>query len=102
MLHRSLQRLVRGLLIGLVRGYQWGIAPLLGVNCRYEPSCSRYAVEAIECHGAVRGGWLAFKRILRCQPWGGNGFDPVPDAEISSSDAPCGNCRHDAPAPPSA
>jgi uncharacterized protein len=66
------------LLILLVRGYQVGISPLLPASCRYYPTCSAYAVEAIERHGAARGGWLALRRIARCHPFRAGGFDPVP------------------------
>ncbi|WND04107.1 membrane protein insertion efficiency factor YidD [Temperatibacter marinus] len=62
----------------LVRAYQLFISPLLGSNCRYEPSCSSYAMEALEKHGGLKGTWLTAKRILRCHPWGGHGYDPVP------------------------
>jgi len=62
-----------------VRGYQHLFAGRPS-PCRYEPSCSTYAVEAIETHGAIRGGWFATKRICRCHPWGGHGWDPVPEA----------------------
>jgi putative membrane protein insertion efficiency factor len=67
-----------------IRGYQAGIAPILralggpGAGCRYEPSCSRYFLEACEVHGVARGAWLGVKRIGRCHPWGGSGLDPVP------------------------
>lgn len=70
--------MVRRALIGLVRFYQVGISPLTPPSCRYVPTCSAYAVEALERHGALRGGWMAVRRILRCHPWGGSGYDPVP------------------------
>lgn len=66
------------LLILPIRFYQRFISPLLPPACRYTPSCSQYAVEAITKHGPFRGTWLAIKRILRCNPWGGSGYDPVP------------------------
>ena len=62
-----------------IRLYRWLISPLLGTNCRYHPSCSAYALEAIEKHGAMRGGWLSVRRVCRCHPWGGFGHDPVPE-----------------------
>ena len=62
----------------LIRGYQLAISPLLGPRCRFYPSCSHYAIEAIETHGALRGIWLTIKRISRCHPWHEGGFDPVP------------------------
>lgn len=65
-------------LIALVRFYQLFISPLLPPSCRYTPSCSQYAVEALERHGALRGGWLAVKRIARCHPFRAGGYDPVP------------------------
>ncbi len=65
----------------LVSGYRLIISPLLGANCRFEPSCSAYCDEALAKHGALRGGRLALRRILRCHPWGGSGYDPVPGAE---------------------
>ena len=61
-----------------VRLYQWTLRPLLGGNCRYHPSCSDYAVEALAAHGAWRGSLLAAGRILRCNPWSAGGYDPVP------------------------
>jgi uncharacterized protein len=62
----------------LIRGYQLAISPLLGPRCRFYPSCSHYAIEAIEMHGALRGTWLTVKRIARCHPFHHGGFDPVP------------------------
>ena len=62
----------------LIRGYQLAISPLLGPRCRFYPSCSHYAMEAIETHGALRGTWLAINRISRCHPFHEGGFDPVP------------------------
>jgi putative membrane protein insertion efficiency factor len=62
----------------LIRGYQVGISPMLPAACRYTPTCSAYAAEAIRRYGAGRGGWLAAKRLMRCHPWGGHGYDPVP------------------------
>ena len=70
--------MVARVMILLVRGYQKGISPFLPPSCRYTPTCSAYAVEALRKHGAVRGGWLALRRLSRCHPWGGHGFDPVP------------------------
>jgi len=65
-------------LIGCVRLYQLVLSPWLGGNCRYEPTCSAYAIEAVERFGALRGAGLAARRILRCHPWGPSGYDPVP------------------------
>jgi hypothetical protein len=70
--------MARRVLILVVRAYQVGLSPLLPASCRYTPSCSAYAVEALEQHGAARGSWLALRRLLRCHPWGGYGHDPVP------------------------
>jgi putative membrane protein insertion efficiency factor len=68
----------RQLMIFAVRGYQVSISPLLPASCRYHPSCSAYAIEALDRHGALRGGWLAAKRIVRCNPFVAGGYDPVP------------------------
>lgn len=69
---------MKTILILIVRFYQGAISPLFPSCCRYTPTCSQYAIEAIRKHGALKGSWLALKRILRCQPWGGSGYDPVP------------------------
>ncbi|MBG43203.1 MAG: membrane protein insertion efficiency factor YidD [Aequorivita sp.] len=62
----------------LIKGYQNFISPLLPSSCRYTPTCSHYAVEALQKHGLLKGSWLAAKRIASCNPWGGSGYDPVP------------------------
>ena len=62
----------------IIRGYKNLISPLLPPSCRYYPTCSDYGAEAIKKYGPFKGGWLALKRILRCHPWGGHGYDPVP------------------------
>lgn len=69
---------IRWLIIGLIRLYQWVISPLIGPRCRFHPTCSHYAIEAINRHGVLKGGWLACKRLLKCQPLHPGGYDPVP------------------------
>ena len=66
------------LLIGLIKVYQYLFSPWLGQHCRFHPSCSNYAIEAIEEHGTLRGLWLAMRRLGRCHPWHAGGYDPVP------------------------
>jgi len=66
------------ILIVPIKAYQILISPLLGPSCRFTPTCSQYAVEAIQKYGPLKGSWLAFKRIIKCHPWGGCGHDPVP------------------------
>ena len=68
------------LLRALLRGYQLVVSPLVGPACRFAPTCSEYAREAIDVHGPGRGSWLAARRLCRCHPFGGSGFDPVPAA----------------------
>ena len=74
-------------LIGLVRLYRVAISPWLGMNCRFQPSCSEYAIEALREYGLFRGSWLAARRIGRCHPWGGSGYDPVPPRDDEGDDA---------------
>lgn len=66
----------------LIRLYQVAISPFIGPRCRYIPTCSQYAIESLKSYGAVHGTWLATKRICRCHPWGGSGYDPVPSKSI--------------------
>jgi uncharacterized protein len=83
---------VQYILILLVRLYQWMLSPVLRLvtgphaGCRFTPTCSQYALEAIQSHGALGGSWLALKRICRCHPWGGCGHDPVPERRKAESE----------------
>lgn len=70
--------MIARLLILIARAWQWGPSAVLPPSCRFSPSCSAYAIQALSRYGAAKGSWLALKRILRCHPWGGSGFDPVP------------------------
>ncbi len=75
---RAANRLSGLVLRVLIRAYQYVLAPVLMPSCRFEPSCSAYALEAVEAHGPWRGAWLAVRRVGRCHPWGSAGYDPVP------------------------
>ncbi|WP_299438274.1 membrane protein insertion efficiency factor YidD [uncultured Rhodospira sp.] len=92
----------RHALRGVICVYQLVLSPYLGQNCRYLPTCSAYAMEALERHGVLYGGWLALKRILRCHPWGGMGYDPVPAPRRARGGAgdPARAGAADAPADP--
>jgi putative membrane protein insertion efficiency factor len=85
------------LLVWLLRAYQLLVSPMLGQNCRFYPTCSNYAVEALKVHGAARGSWLALRRVCRCHPWHDGGVDLVPrdgvDGRAHSSPTACG-CKH--------
>jgi putative membrane protein insertion efficiency factor len=74
-------------LIQLVRFYRLAISPWLGGNCRFDPTCSSYAIEALQVHGLFKGTWLAVRRIGRCHPWGGSGYDPVPKNKKDNDEA---------------
>jgi putative membrane protein insertion efficiency factor len=73
-----LKKIVIYPLVLLIKGYQLLISPLLPPSCRYQPTCSQYAKEVLNKYGLFKGGWLAVKRISKCHPWGGSGYDPIP------------------------
>ena len=73
--------MIARLLILIARGWQLGPSRILPPSCRYQPSCSAYAIAALSRYGALRGSWLAAKRLARCHPWGGSGYDPVPESD---------------------
>lgn len=70
--------MIARLLILIARGWQLGPSRILPPTCRYAPSCSEYAIQAVRKYGAIKGSWRGFKRLMRCHPWGGSGYDPVP------------------------
>jgi len=92
-----LGRVVSATMQGVVRGYQLLISPLLPPSCRYLPSCSDYAIEALARHGALRGGGLALRRLFRCHPWGASGYDPVPGRRYGKAAETTGCGRAGAP-----
>lgn len=76
------------LMIGVIKAWRFAISPLYGQVCRYHPSCSAYALEAVTDHGAIRGGWLSFRRLARCHPWAAGGYDPVPSRAVPAAESP--------------
>ncbi|MDR1742461.1 MAG: membrane protein insertion efficiency factor YidD [Dysgonamonadaceae bacterium] len=80
-----LEKLLTDILLLLVRFYHYFISPLTPPACRYTPTCSQYAIEALQKHGFLKGTCLSVKRILRCHPWGGSGYDPVPEPKLKNS-----------------
>lgn len=83
--------LSRRLATAVIRAYQLLLSPVLPMSCRYSPTCSAYAAEAIGRHGVGRGGWLALRRLARCHPWGGWGYDPVPENTEPRTSGPAPN-----------
>lgn len=70
--------MIQSIFIRLIKTYQYLISPLMAPSCRFTPSCSQYSIEVIAKHGVIRGSWLSFKRVLRCNPWNPGGYDPAP------------------------
>ena len=89
MMSSRLNKLLIGFLLLPIHGYRLLISPWLGVNCRFQPTCSAYALDAIRLHGPLKGGYLSARRIMRCHPGGGSGYDPVPasDADANADNA---------------
>lgn len=79
---------MKHVLVWLLKGYRFAISPLYGQVCRYHPTCSAYALEAVQMHGSVRGTWLAVRRVGRCHPWAAGGLDPVPPPRNRRSSMP--------------
>ncbi|WP_411837528.1 membrane protein insertion efficiency factor YidD [Paracoccus sp. ME4] len=77
-----------------VRGYRLIASPWVGHACRFQPTCSAYALDALARHGALRGGWLVLRRLGRCHPWGGHGYDPVPGADPDHDEGHHDRCHH--------
>ena len=82
----SFKKIIKFPFIALVRAYQVMISPYTPAACRYSPTCSHYAIEALENHGVLKGGRLALKRIFSCHPWGGSGYDPVPEKDLDEKE----------------
>jgi len=85
---------MKTLLVWCLRGYQLLLSPMLGPRCRFYPSCSNYAIEALRVHGAARGAWLAARRVGRCHPFNDGGFDPVPPKGTRESHSAACGCNH--------
>jgi len=84
--HATMRAFFIWLLILPIRGYKLLLSPWVGHSCRFQPTCSTYAIDALERHGPIRGLWLTIVRLVRCNPWGGSGFDPVPPKVRSDQD----------------
>lgn len=94
-MEKSLKKMALFPFLIIIRTYQLLISPWLGHACRYQPTCSEYAVSAVNEHGFFKGGWLTLKRLGKCHPWGGTGYDPVPPS--ASSQTTDNNCCHWSP-----
>lgn len=78
---------MKWILIGLLKAYRFAISPLYGQVCRYHPTCSAYALEAVTVHGSIKGSWLAVRRLGRCHPWAAGGYDPVPGKKCAEHES---------------
>ncbi len=85
---------MKTVLVWLLRGYQLLLSPMLGQNCRFYPTCSHYAIEALRTHGAARGSWLAARRVCRCHPWNAGGVDLVPPVPDKAPHSAARGCNH--------
>lgn len=86
---------MKWLLIGLLKAYRFAISPLYGQVCRYHPTCSAYALEAVTVHGSIKGSWLAVRRIARCHPWAAGGYDPVPGGKPRGGTSTNDDAQHE-------
>lgn len=77
--------MIRAAIVSLIRGYQYLVSPLLGNRCRFHPTCSCYAIEAVNHHGTLKGGYLTLRRLIKCHPFHPGGYDPVPEPEQTQS-----------------
>ena len=89
-----MRQLAKTVVLDLLRGYKWAISPLFPPACRYVPTCSEYAMEAVERYGAFRGGWMALARLLRCHPFVRGGYDPVTKHAPGMKPGPSHHCHH--------
>ena len=85
---------MKQILIVLIKAYQIALSHFFGQQCRFMPTCSCYAIESLQTHGAFKGFWLTVKRLLRCQPWHDGGYDPVPSTNPNPTHKPCCNVKH--------
>lgn len=79
-----MRKVLTAIFIFPVKVYQYAVSPLLGANCRFSPTCSEYTIQAVKEWGPLKGTWLGMKRISKCHPWGGHGYDPVPKKEVEN------------------
>ena len=86
---------MRTILIALIKVYRFVLSPYIGQHCRFTPTCSQYAIEAIELHGSLKGTWLAARRLSKCHPFHTGGWDPVPESSVSGHESHSDSCKHE-------